>query len=106
MTKRTEKVESLVRQIVAMAIREHVPNSAQITVTAVDVSPDMRHAIVWLGFVGHDKTEQLFQAVMGELPHIQAAVAKQMTTKFVPKVELRHDQGGEHAEHISRLIKQ
>lgn len=104
MSQRIAKVESLVRQVVATAIREHVAESARITVTAVDVSPDMRHAVVWLGIVA-DNSEVVFESAKAETAHIQADLAAKMTTKFVPRIDLRHDEGGEHAEHISRLIQ-
>ena len=108
MTQRTEKVESLVKQTVATAlVVELGPAAARVTVTAVTVSPDLKHAIVWLGIIESDKKRQgLFEEVIEVRPALQAAVAKIMTTKYIPKLELKLDTGGDYAEHINRIIRE
>lgn len=106
MSRRTEKVESLVRQTVAQQLAELLP-VGQVTVTGVDAAPDMRNATVWVGILAKD-TEQannLFTQIEGFRADIQRALAKVMTTKFVPRLTFKHDTGGEYAEHISTLLK-
>lgn len=105
MSQRIAKVESLVRQVVAEELL-HLADSARYTVTAVDVSPDMRQADVWIGIIAADKPAEvrLFEAAAEERARVQAALAARMTTKFVPKIHLKHDTGGEYAERISKLI--
>jgi ribosome-binding factor A len=102
MTQRTEKVASLIKQIVAteLAARLRTP---EVTVTAVDVSPDLRQATIWLGLL--DSSSDLLERVVAERPGIQSAVARQLTTKFVPRLHFKADSGGEYADHISRLIR-
>jgi ribosome-binding factor A len=77
------------------------------TVTKVDISPDLRQGTVWVGIVARTdgEAEHIFSSIMSEQSHIQAAVASQMATKFVPKLSLKRDNGGAYAEHITRLIR-
>lgn len=105
MSQRTDKVASLVQQIVAAELREQLA-APELSVTAVDVSPDLRQATVWLSVISgnQQQTEELLQRVHAERSHIQAAVAKQMTTKFVPKIHFKHDTSGQYAEHIGRIM--
>jgi len=108
MSQRTEKVESLVRQTVASAlVAELGPAVARVTVTGVDVAPDLKQAIVWLGILGKDAERQsLFEQVQAVRPRLQSAVAKTMTTKYVPRLELKLDAGGDYAQHINRIIRE
>ncbi|HSX48412.1 MAG TPA: ribosome-binding factor A [Candidatus Nanoarchaeia archaeon] len=103
MSQRIAKVESLVRQTVAPLLVELMgKEGALVTVTAVDVSPDLRHSSVWVGSVNDD--EAVFERVLEQRPELQRQLASVMTTKFVPKISLRHDAGGRYADHINRLL--
>lgn len=103
MSQRIAKVESLVRQTVAPQMVELMGSEgALVTVTAVDVSPDLRHADIWIGIVNDD--ELVFERVLEQRSELQRQLASVMTTKFVPKINLRHDSGGRYADHINRLL--
>lgn len=105
MSERIAKVESLIQQIVAEGLNELLDSrSAYVTVTGVDASPDLRTAVVWIGLLG-DRPED-FEAIQAERPALQKRVAAKLTTKFVPKLELRLDSGGQYADHINRLLRQ
>jgi ribosome-binding factor A len=104
MGQRIPKVESLVQQVVASEVSKALGrNSGRVTVTRVDVSPDMRHAIIWLGIIGDDKS--VFAILAREQHDIQKGVAAVMKSKFIPRIEFYHDSGGAHAQDIDRLLK-
>ncbi len=104
MGQRIPKVESLVQQVVAVELSKVLGrNSGRVTVTRVDVSPDMRHAIIWLGIIGDQ--ESIFNTLKRELHDIQAGVASKMATKFIPRVEFKNDSGGAHAMEIEKLLR-
>lgn len=107
MSRRTEKAESLVQQTVARALTDLLP-VGQVTVTGVDVSPDMRNATVWVGVLteGSDEANKLFIQIDEFKAEIQRKLAKVMTTKFVPRLHFKHDTGGQYAEYISSLLKE
>ncbi len=108
MSQRTQKVSSLVQQIVAAELAQ-LPGAARLTVTGVDVSPDLRHATIWIGVLapGNDDTRvaKLFQVALDAREHLQDAVARQLTTKFVPRLALEQDIGGAYADRMTRLIR-
>ena len=106
MSQRTEKVESLIQQVVAAGLLNELGGDmARVTVTRVDVSPDLRHAIVWIGIVAEGEAqEQLFKRVEGLRPDLQRDVAAQLTTKYVPRLSFKLDTGGEYAAQMERLL--
>ena len=109
MSQRTEKVESLVRQTVAMALLEQLGQAAtKVGVSAVDVSPDLKHATVWLDVAETNQTkrEAIIKAAQEARPKLQAAIAHVMTTKYVPKLELKLDTGADYADHINGIIRE
>lgn len=107
MSQRTKKVASLIQQIVAAELQSQL-GMAEITVTTVDVSPDLRQATVWLGIISTQSQklspDELFRRAESLRPRLQDAVARQLTTKFVPRLSLRPDLSGEYAQHIGRVM--
>lgn len=105
MSQRTNKVSSVIQQVVASELAQ-LPNSAYLTVTKVAVSPDLRAATILVGVLADSKAAQgAFQAAEEARDQLQAAVAKRLTTKFVPKLTIQRDLGGEYAEHITKVIR-
>jgi ribosome-binding factor A len=106
MSERLRKVESLIQQLVAAELTQ-VPDAARLTVTQVQVSPDLRNATVWVGILADDDVlaTKLFDAATAHRPALQEAVARNLTTKFVPRLTLERDTGGQYAQAITKLIR-
>ncbi len=108
MSQRTEKVESLVQRLVASELRQGLATNAErVTVTRVDAAPDLKTANVWIGIIADsvDQQKAVFEQVLVLRGQAQRAVAKTLTTKFVPKLFFKLDEGGQYAEYIDRLLK-
>jgi len=104
MSLRTEKIESTVHHEVAKALAELLPHSLLVTVTGVEVSPDLKKATVWISVLDQDESE-----VMAEIENVrrdvQKMVNKRLTTKFVPRLSFKSDHGGAYADRINRVLK-
>lgn len=107
MSQRTEKVESLVQQSVARGLLSYLSGDmARVTVTRVDVSPDLRHALVWIGIVADEAaTTLLLKRIEGLRPALQHDLAGQIATRSVPRLAFRLDTGGQYAAEMERLLK-
>jgi ribosome-binding factor A len=107
MSQRIAKTESLIQQVVATALIELMEkDAAVVTVTRVDAAPDMRSAIVWIGLLGTpDQQDKLWENLERKRGMLQASVAAAMTSKFVPRINMKRDTGGEYAAHIERLLR-
>lgn len=107
MSQRTEKVARLIQQITAAEL-SRLPESAQFTITRADVSPDLREATVWVGVVvsDPDEVEKLFKKHLYPYrKQFQEAVARGLSTKFVPRLSFKRDASGAYADEITRLIR-
>jgi ribosome-binding factor A len=107
MNQRVGKVESVIREAVAMELGERLESDrAKVTVTGVDAAPDLRNATVWIGLLGTAaEQDALWKAVEAQRGGMQAALAQRMTTKFVPRLELKRDTGGEYAQRMDELLR-
>jgi ribosome-binding factor A len=76
-----------------------------VTVTRTEVSADLQHAKVYVSIMGSEKQQQL--ALYG-LQHaagfIQAKVAKQLVTRFVPVILFVLDPGVKKSIEIARIL--
>ena len=108
MSQRVAKVESLVQHIVAAELSSLLEkDAAAVTVTRVDASPDLRNATVWIGLLGNpSKQEALWARIEGLSGHLQASLSGKFTMKFVPRLHVKRDTGGEYAAEIDRLLRE
>ncbi len=105
-SQRVAKVESLIRQVVATGLwTELDKDGAQVTVTNVDASPDLRNASVYVGILGDEaQGKRIFDRIEGIKPMIQARLAKSMSMKYVPRIHFRHDTGGAYSAEIGHIL--
>lgn len=109
MSQRTLKVERLVQQTVASHLVGLLPKplAPTVTITAVEVSPDLRQATVWVGVLADsDRAETILKELNAVKSELQRAVAATMTTKFVPRLHFRLDTGGAYAQAIDKVIRE
>jgi ribosome-binding factor A len=76
----------------------------RLTVTEVRMSPDLRHATVWVVPFGGVADEGLTRALNHAAPFLSAQVAKAVRTKFAPKLSFRHDPVPDEAARIDTLL--
>ncbi len=107
MTQRVAKIESVIQQVVAKELANLLERaSAAVTVTRVDAAPDLRNATVWIGLLGDAKSQAaLWANIETEQNALQSAVGAKLTTRFIPRLHLKRDTGGEYAAEIDRLLR-
>ena len=105
--KRVYQVEEVVRRAVAAKIPLELPDlAANVTVTRMDVSPDLRHATAWIGVVGKIDGEKAVERLHGMVGAFQMAIAKALATKFTPRLHFKLDTNSQYAAEIDQLLKQ
>lgn len=104
MGERTYKVNEQIKHEVGAYIQEHLTfANGLITITAVETTPDLRHAKVWVGYIGTELGSALSE-LRKHRSGIQAHLNSKLTMKFVPKVSFSLDHSGDYAQKISKLI--
>ena len=76
-----------------------------VTVTGVDLSPDLRHAKVFVSTMGSDreKSESL-EALNHASGWIRHELGQRIRMKFLPEIVFRADTSQEYGERIDRLL--
>ena len=104
---RMRRVNEVMREVVGSAIASELedPRIGFVTVTAVETSPDLRAARVYVSVLGdqHERDATL-AALASSHGLLQAAVARETRMKRTPTLSFHYDEGPERALRLSRLI--
>lgn len=106
-SRRLLKAAEAIREVVSMAILTELrdPRIQDVTVTHVEVSPDMRHAKVHVSVMGDEGKERL--ALRG-LEHasgfLQQKVARRIETRYTPRLHFALDKGVKHSIEVARIL--
>jgi len=96
-TRRQEKVARVVKEAVSDAISHHLNDpriEGFVSVTRVEMSPDLRNANVYLSIFGRDEVSQskTFKAIKHAKSRIQSMVAGNLQSKFCPVLHIYKDE--------------
>jgi len=106
-SRRTLRVARAIREIASRVIIYELadPRVGFVTVTDVDVAPDLRTATIKLTVMGDENQSRLcLRAVQGARGRIQHEVADALRTKTVPRLEFQLDDSVKKSVELSRLI--
>jgi ribosome-binding factor A len=105
---RPERVAEEFREILAEEIpRLKDPRVGFVTVTHVDVSPDLRKATVFYTVMGQDKDHRRTRAgLLSARTHLRAVLGHQVRMKFTPDLEFEEDVGLTQVERVTQLLKE
>lgn len=95
-SRRQEKIARVIRDSVSDTIRNHLSDpriEGLVSVTRVEVAPDLRTAQVFLSVFGADETIQnrTFEAIVHASRPIQLRLGDVLTSRFCPHLQLVRD---------------
>jgi ribosome-binding factor A len=106
MTNRMRRVNEAVRQVLSEQIgRLKDPRIGFVTVTAVETSPDLRQARVYVSVLGGERTR--IQTLAGlDAAHsvLQTALARELRMKRTPQLTFEYDPSVERGVRMTKLI--
>ncbi|MBM4026827.1 MAG: 30S ribosome-binding factor RbfA [Planctomycetes bacterium] len=110
-TRRQEKVARVIREVVSDAIANHLSDpriTGFVSVTRVDVTPDLRSADVYLSILAPDDTakELTFTAITHARTRIQSFLAEALESKFCPVLRFQQDEQFRKTLEVMKLIDQ
>lgn len=105
---RTARVNQLLREILADALEQLDDERLELlTVTAVEVEPDLRHAVVYYDSLqGAEGDDEVLEAVGEWRPRLQAAIGRQAHLKRTPELAFRPDPAVRQGERVESLLHQ
>lgn len=84
----------------------HDPDLAgvSVTVSEVRVSPDLRHAAVYIMPLGGVDQDVIIKALNKASGYIRGQLAKRVRMKYLPRLDFRIDESYDEASHINQLL--
>ena len=105
---RSDRVGDLLLELVAQLFTREVsdPRIGAITLTAAEVTKDLRHAKIYFSILGgSEKKTQVASGLKSATGFIRGRVAKDLKLRFVPTIEFVYDETEERARRIEDLLK-
>jgi ribosome-binding factor A len=106
-SRRVLKAAEAIREVVSMAILTDLrdPRIQGVTVTFVEVSPDMRVAKVHVSIMGSDTTQKLcLKGLQSSAGFLQQKIAKRIDTRYTPVIRFELDQGVKKSIAIAKML--
>ena len=104
---RMRRVDEAMREVLSDAITSEIkdPRVGFVTVTAVDTSPDLRQARVYVSVLGTpSKRRRSLQGLQSAHGFLQRRVADELRLKHTPTLEFAYDDTVQNAARINELL--
>lgn len=108
-TSRMRRVNEVIREVLGTTIGTELqdPRIGFVTVTAVDTSPDLRHARVYVSVLGSERErEQTLAALRSAHGVLQNAINTELHIKRTPELSFHYDESIERADRITRMLSE
>jgi len=106
---RMRRVDEAVREVLSDAIASDVkdPRIGFVTVTAVETSPDLRHARVFVSVLGDDGVrDRSLAGLRSAHGYLQKRVARELHIKHTPTLEFAYDDSLDRSLRVNELLRE
>ncbi len=105
---RGDRVEEQVRHVLSEAVQElKDPRVGFVTITAVKVTPDLRHAKIFVSALGsREQRDASIEAVRHAAPHLRSVLGREVRLKYLPFLEIVEDTTADQGERIESLLRE
>jgi ribosome-binding factor A len=108
MSERTARLDELLREEISEVIRREVddPRIGFVTITDVEVTPDLRHANVWVSVIGTPEEKELTLRALGRaMPFVRARLGR-LRLKRIPELHVKEDQTAARGTRVMRILEE
>jgi ribosome-binding factor A len=106
--RRADRVGEAIREEIATFLTESAKDPrivGFVTVTGVEVSPDLRHAKVFVSVMGSDAEKaSTFDGLQSTASHLRARVGRALRLRVAPEIHFREDESVARAARIESLL--
>jgi ribosome-binding factor A len=107
--RRTARLNEQLRQEISLLIRDEVrdPRVALATITAVETSPELDHAKVYITSLGDaEEREEVLAGLRSAAPFIRGQLGRRLHIRRVPELHFSIDRVLEEATRIESLLRE
>lgn len=108
--KRTDRIGDEIQKELSMLIQREMkdPRIGMVTISAVEVSRDLAHAVVFCTFLGIDEDDksvaQALKVLDGAQGFLRTQLAKRIRMRTIPKLRFKFDKSLVRGRQLSSLI--
>jgi ribosome-binding factor A len=111
MSRRTSRVNDLLREELSALLLKGLkdPRVAHglVTITEVQVSPDLRHALVYVSHLGDDsERDEVLAGLQHSASYLHRELVHRLALRSVPELVFRFDPSIERGARLAELIQQ
>jgi len=106
---RPDRVAEAIRKEVSIIIHDELndPRLGFVTITAVEVTADLREAKIFFSVLGkedeHQKTKEALDSALG---FIRRLIGERIRLRFVPQILFREDRSSEYGSRIEEVLNE
>lgn len=107
-SRRVLKAAEAIREVVSMAILTEIrdPRVEHVTVTSVEVAPDMRNAKVLVSIMGDEGRQHLcLRGLQNSAGFLQSKIAKRIDTRYTPRLTFEIDEGIKKSLEVAQILR-
>ena len=104
---RLKRVNEACKEALGEILQEKVkdPRVGFVTVTRVEVSPDLRQAKVWLSVLGsEEEVEDSMQAIRKARGFMRRELGRRVRMRYTPELRIVLDRGAEVSERVQGIL--
>jgi ribosome-binding factor A len=108
MTRRAERVSTLIRQEICELLLEHINDprlNGLISVTEVSTSPDLKNARIYISVLGDDETtKEAMKGFRSATGFFRKELSRRLQLRYVPELNFELDKSIERGARILNII--
>jgi len=105
-SERTARLDELMREEISSVIRRELddPRIGFVTITDVEVTPDLRHATVWASVIGSaDEKKMSLRALSRAMPFVRQRLGR-LRLKRIPELHVKEDQTAARGTRVLQIL--
>jgi ribosome-binding factor A len=105
-TRRSERLAGEIRDEVARMVASDLkdPRLGFVTVTRVELTPDLRYARVYVGVLGEDASGGTLAILRKASGFVKREIGRRLHVRFTPEIDFRYDRGLEATDRVAKVL--
>ena len=103
---RPQKLGDLIQRELSELLQRELrdPRVGMVTITAVDVSPELSHAKIFFTILGKENLKQTTAGLQRAAGFLRSQLARRIKLYTTPELRFEYDESVERGDRLSRLI--
>lgn len=100
------RASAMIQELAATFIRQEANTNPLITVTSVDLSPDLSRAIIFVTTIPDGREADALIFLKRNATNFRNFLKKKMRIKVIPHIEFLIDAGEKHRQHMDEMVRE